>query len=263
MTGALSFDSNSLQTYSPTTRVGIITNDIDFSDIATKSMSMFPIANSNLSAISSVNYPNKTITITGGVSGSSASDLDSRLDTFRGYFIGTDKNLDITYNGSTRRFIATANTVNITRGANGKYATFSIEFICTSPFGTDTSNTTALSATGRTGSSYSDAYIFLGTAPAQLPVITITINSLTGGTGAYILVGNDDTGQQIIVTNNFSADDVLEIDCYNKTVKLNGTDVDFVGGFPEFVPGASHIDYADNFTTRNFDISVVYKKLYL
>lgn len=263
MTGALSFDSNSLQTYDPTTGVGIITNSIDHASLPDKTVNLFALANSNMSAISSINYPSKTINIAGFIKGSSAADLDSRIDAFKGYLLGTDKNLDINYNGSTRRYIATANTVSVTRDGGVLFAAFSVEFVCTLPFGTETSDTTALSATGRTSSSYSDNYTFLGNAPAQLPVFTITINSVTGGTNAFIQVGNSGTSQQIIVTRTWSADDVLEVDCYNKTVKVNGTDVDFTGGFPEFAPGAQTMAYADNFTTRNFDIDVTYKKLYL
>lgn len=263
MTGAITFDSNDLQTYSPTTHVGIITEEPSFSDIPTKDMPLYALANANRSVVTNIDYPNKAITIVGSIVGSTIANLDSRVDDFKAYFRGKEKNLDINYNGATRRFIASANAVSIVRKGKQLYARFTVQFVCSQPFGADTSNTTALNATGRTSSSYSDLYAFLGTAPYQLPVITITINSVTGG-NTYLSFGNANTGQSVNITGvTFQAGDVLVIDSYNKTVKLNGVAQDYTGAIPEFVPGNQSFNYADGFTTRNFDINIVYKKLYL
>lgn len=65
---------------------------------------------------------------------------------------------------------------------------------------------------------------------------------------------------------SFQAGDVLVInpaDENGELVKLNGDPVDYTGAVPEFEPGATTFNYADGFTARNFDINIVYKKLYL
>lgn len=263
MTGAISFDSNNLQTYSPTSAVGIITNDIEHTDLPTKDVSLWSLANTNQSVIPYVGYPSKAITLRGAIVGSSQANLDSRIDSFKAYFLGKDKNLDIEYNGTTRRYVATATGIPIVRKEKPLWATFEISFICTLPFGKNTTATTALSASGRTSSAYTDSYTFLGSAPFQLPVITITYSAVTGG-ASFVSFGNNGNGQGITITDQtWVASDVLEIDVANRTVKKNGVEIDFLGAFPEFAPGAQNFSYSDGFTTRTFAITVAYYQMWL
>lgn len=264
MNGSVTYDSNNLQTYNRSTGIGIITDDIDLDSIADKDISLYGLAHANASTIPFINYPSKTIPITGTIVSDTATNLDTLLDTFRGYFVGQDKNLDIGYKGSTRRYIATVNTLKITRSQDKRYATFAINFICTIPFGVDTSNTTALNASGRTSAVYSDPYTWLGTAPVQLPVITITLTAVSATGSQQLYFGNDDTGQGITITHTGWANgDVVVIDCVNKTVKINGTAVDFTGAFPEFTNASHVMTYADTFTSRTITENVVYSKRYM
>lgn len=254
----LSYDSNSLQT------ANILTNSIDHFSLPTKTLNLYALAQANRSAIPYISYPSKTITVTGVIVDTTIAGLDARLDTFRSYFVGQDKNLDIDYNGSTRRYIATVNTLTIDRPGGLLYANFSIEFICVIPFGTDTSQTTILNPTGRTLAAYTDSYTFAGTAPYQKPIFTITFTAISGGTTKTVTVGNASNGQSISVTRTWTAGDVLVVDTTLKTVTVNGVAVDFTGAFPEFPPGAQSITYNDNFTTsRTFNYNVVYAKTYL
>ncbi len=263
MTGAVTFDSNSLQNYVRATRVGIFTNKIDHTNIPDKDVALFGLANANASVIPYVLFPSKKISLSGGIAGSSQADLDSRIDAFKAYFGGKDKNLDIEYNGSTRRYIATANSVSVERQQLSLFATFTIEFVCSQPFGRNTSATTALNSSGRTLSGYTDPYTFVGSAPFQLPVFTITYSAVSGG-AAYVQIGNNANGQSIMITDQtWVAADVLEIDCQNKTVKKNGAEIDFLGAFPEFAPGAQNFSYSDGFTTRTFTELVTYYPMYL
>lgn len=263
MTGAISFDSNNLQTYTPASVVGIVTNGIEHTNLPAKDAALFGLANTNQSVIPYIGYPSKAITVTGAIVGSTEANLDSRIDSFKAYFLGKDKNLDIEYNGSTRRYVATVNTISVTRRQRALFATFQIEFICTLPFGKNTSATTALSASGRTASGYTDAYTFLGSAPFSLPLITITYSAITGG-ASYVSFGNNGNGQGITVTDQtWVTSDVLEIDCENRTVKKNGVEIDFLGAFPEFPPGSQNFSYSDGFTTRTFAITVTYNQMWL
>jgi hypothetical protein len=255
---AISFDGNSLQT------ANIITSKIDkgFPD---KNMSFLPIARANRSLISGVNYPSRRIRISGKLQGSSIANMDALEDTFKAYFNDQDSYLDIGHNGGTRRFIATVNGMAVDRPDGLQYADFAIEFVCTNPFGIDTSSTSLLSATARTSASYTDSLTIAGTAPLQYPVITITIGSVTGGTNKTITVGNPNNGQQISITNTFIAGNVIVIDCnpLTRSVKIDGTDVAFSGAFMEYTVGAQQISYVDSFTTRQFNISVDYIKHYM
>lgn len=264
MNGDITYNSNDLQTYTASTHVGILTNAIDHTNIPDKIATLYAKADANGSTIPSINYPSKKVTISGSIHGSSQSDLDSRIDTFKGYFTGKDKNLDIAYGASTRRYIATPNIVSVTRQQKALFAKFTIEFICTQPFGLDTSTTNLWTAkTAFTSATFTEAPTVGGTAPYQLPVITITINSLTGA-GDYIQISNDNNNQELLIYGlGLVDDDVIIIDCENRTVTVNGLEVDYYGTFLELEPGANSITYTDGFTTRNVDVTGVYTKRWL
>lgn len=263
MNGDVSFNSNDLQTFSPSSNVGILTNSIEHTNLPDKLAELFAKADANGSVIPAINYPSKRISIAGSIKGSTQDDLDSRIDTFKGYFTGKDKNLDIDYAGSTRRYIATVNTISIQRKQKALFATFAIEFICTNPFGLDTSDTNLINQANYTSATYTATPTIGGTAPFQLPVFTITIDALTGA-GDYVQISNDETNQDIMVYGvGLTAGDVIVIDCVNREVTLNGTDIDYYGTFLEFEPGASSITYTDGFTTRTVDILATYAKRYI
>lgn len=263
MNGDLSFNSNDLQTFNPTTQLGINTNVIEHTNLPDKVAEMFAKADANQSVIPTTNYPSKKIQIGGTIHGSSAADLDDRIDTFKGYFNGKDKNLDINYGSGVRRYIATLNTMSVQRQQKAFYATFSIEFICSQPFGVDTSTTSLINSLNYTSGSLTSAPTVGGSAPYQLPVFTITIDALTGS-GDYVKISNDNTNQDIMVYGvGLQAGDVIEIDCFNRTVKLNDTEIDYYGTFLELEPGASSITYVDGFDTRTVDIVATYYKRWL
>jgi len=257
MSTNITFNSNDLQTDK------IITESIEHHQWPRFSGEFHPVAHANRSKIVYGGFPSKTIVIKGTITDTSISALDTAMDAFRAYFIGFDKDLDIDYAGSTRRYTATANKVAVERPYGLTYADFLVEFIATDPFGRDTTTTSALTATGRTLSTYDDDYTFLGSAPYQLPVATIEYTALTGGTAKTVEWGNLTTGQTISVTRTWVTNDILVIDVPSSIVKVNGVEVDFTGAFPTFPPGARTMTYLDDLTTRTFDIDVDYNKRYM
>lgn len=264
MNGDLSYNTNDLQTYDPATNVGIVTNSIEHTSLPDKVMALFAIADADASSIPAINFPSKKITIGGVIKGSTQANLDDRIDTFKGYFAGKNKDLDITYGSSTRRYIATANAVSVVRQQKALFATFQVEFLCTNPFGIDTTATDLWAAkTGFTSATFTETPTVGGNAPYQLPVFTITINSLTGD-GDYVQISNDNNNQEILIYGmELAASDVIVIDCVERTVTLNGNEIDYLGTFLELEPGANSITYTDGFTTRNVDVEAEYVKRWL
>lgn len=263
MNGDLTFNTNDLQTYNTVTKVGINTNKIEHTDIPDQVMSIFAQADANKSVIPNVNYPSKKITIRGTIHGSSQADLDSRIDTFKGYFNGKDKNLDITYSSGTRRYIATKNAISIDREDHALFARFVVEFICAQPFGVDTSATSIANQTAQTGATHTYTPTIEGSAPYQYPIITITINTVTEGSD-YIQVSNDNNGQDMLLYDmDFEADDVIVIDTFERTVTINDELVEALGTFLELEPGANSITITDGFSARNIDILIEYYKRWL
>lgn len=249
---SISFDANSLQTAT------IITETIDHESIATKSAQLYVLGHANASVIPFVSYGSKQITISGMILANDIPSLDSALDNFRSYFVGTARNLDIGYAGGTRRYTATLSQSTINRPGGLLYATFQLVFIATNPFGVDIVTTTALSVSGRTGASYSDILTFNGSAPVQQALITFTYTAITGGTSKTVTIGNNSNGQQISVTRTFSTNDVLTVDVVKRLVTYNGVSIDYTGAFPEFVAGTGTLAYSDSFTSRTFNESVTY-----
>lgn len=264
MNGDLTYNSNNLQTFNKTTNVGIVTNVIEHTNLPEKIATLFAKADADGSSIPAINYPSKKVNIGGIIKGSTDADLDSRIDTFKGYFTGKDKNLDIVYGSSTRRYIATPNTVSVVRQQKALFATFAIEFICTNPFGLDTSTSNLWTAkTAFSSATFTETPTVGGNAPFQLPVITITINSFTGA-GDYVQISNDNNGQELLIYGlGLAAADVIVIDCANRSVTVNDVEVDYYGTFLELEPGANSITYTDGFTTRSVDVSGVYTKRWL
>lgn len=407
----VSFNSNNLQTDH------IFVTDIDDNSAPNRTLSLYSLGHANGSKIPYDQYSSKNITINGTIYGDSVADLDFRIDQFKSYFLGIDKNLDIDYNNSTRRYIATMESITINRPGGLSYAGFTVSLVCTAPFGrttttrtildssignlmlnpgfeTDTSNWLANNAatisrvttehqvgvaslqvvtggvtndgvfgaftrpmnrggtftfspyikaplgvvvtveidtfdsnavfqrtvvttitgnaawqrptltvalndneadvnlyigtstattfyidavqfeqsgaatafpatTSRSSSSYVDSVSVGGTAPWQRTKATITFSAITGGTNQAVTFGNNGTGQQISVTRTWAATDVLVVDSITRTVTVNGTAVDYSGAFPEFQTGTQAFAYSDGFTTRTFNINVVYYPEYL
>jgi adenylate cyclase class IV len=264
MNGDLTFNSIDLQTYNPSTDVGIITNVIDHTDGPDMLMGLYGLADADGSSIPAINYPSKPVALAGAIKGSSQADLDNRIDTFKGYFTGKDKNLDITYGSGTRRYIATAGVPKIQRKPRSFIAIFQVPIVCTNPFGLDTSTTDLWAIKNNfTSATFTETPTVGGNAPYQLPIFTITIDAFTGA-GDYVQISNDNNNQEILIYGlGLEAGDVVVIDCVQRIVTVNGNEVDYYGTFLELEPGANSITYTDGFTTRTVDVAASYTKRWL
>jgi Phage tail protein len=258
------FAGNSLQSFDG--NHGIIVQGIEHAGKSKRSAITYALSHGNKSSIPFVEYPNKSILMTGQIVGTTIADCDAQIDTFNSYMIPQNGNLDFDYNGGSlnRRYIATAVNIDVTRPGGLAWADFTVDFLATQPFGQDTTTTSLVSASGRTSISYSDAITLAGTAPFQLPIITITYSAIgSAPVSGTVSIGNDSTGQQISIQRTWAATDVLVVDCTLNIVTVNGVAVNFTGAFPAFVVGSGTLDYLDTFASRTFAISALYTKLYL
>lgn len=244
MPGGITYNSNSLQTSS------IVTSEIEHHSSPAFKLTKAAIAHANRTSIMFGDYPDKTIRIDGMlVSTTGIAGMDALEDTFKSYLVGIEKNLDIEHNGSTRRYIATPTAISVERPGGLDWARFVVTFFCSLPFGTNTTTTSLTNQTSQTTGSASYPITVGGTFPYQAPIITVTYSAISGGTGKTVRIGNNDTGQQITITRDWIATDVLEVDVANSMVKVNGIEVEFSGAFPEFAPGSGTLTYSDDFTT--------------
>ena len=253
----VTFNTNSLQ------NSFIATSDIKHENIGTKIAIPYILAHANGTAIPFTEFSNKMITLAGTIVGAGVSDTDQKLDTFRGYFNGTG-NLDIGYGGGTRRYNCVCLDIQIDRPNGLSYANFNVTLMCLGGFGQDITAQTPVAVTAQTTSPRTDSITVIGSAPQQYPVATITLNSFTGSGAQTMSFGNNANGQQINVTRStWTAGDIVQIDCVNHQVLVNGNPVDFTGAFVELPPGAQSIAYSDTFSARNYNYNVSYYPRYL
>lgn len=254
---AMTFNGNEIE------NANYIVTDIDHYSIPKKDIDIFALSYANKSAITTVDYPSKMIKVTGYIRCDDTYSLGAYIDIYKSYLSAKDANLDIDFNSTTRRYIATANKVDIKRSLSRNYATVAVDFICPEPFGVETSSTSFGTEANWTAATKTFQDAINGTAPIQYPIITITIDALTG-TGDYIQISNNANGQEMLLYGlGFAASDVLVIDCFERTVTVNGVAVDYLGAFLELTLGENDITYADGFDTRTVDIDIDYYKRYL
>lgn len=217
------------------------------------------IARSDKNKVSSGFYNEKNISVRVGISRQTRQATEESLGSLMKLLHGLEKELLVPQAGATRKYTATLSDV-VERSAGGAYWEGELVFTCSDVFGYDTAYTTIVNLTGVTSGTRTDQYDFQGSAPQQLPFISIYYSALTGGSNKSVVIGNAATGQQITVTRTWSAGDRLEIDCQNETVKVNGVDVAFTGAFPVFAPGVGNLTYSDDLTTRTFNLNARYYK---
>lgn len=230
--------------------------------IPAKDAQALAVAHGNTSYVPYENSPHKIVTLIGQIEGDGIDDTEARIDAFKAIFNAKNANLDIGWAASTRRYNAITVTGCDVRQPGGlAFANFTVTILC-QPFGTPTTPTVAIAEAGETATTATYSHDFIGSAEHQLPVITITINTVTGGDG-FISITNGANDQGITIVNQtFVATDEIEISTKNRWVKLNGQEIDYLGSFPEFELGSQTIKYADGFTTRNYDIDADYLPLY-
>ena len=196
-------------------------------------------------------FGTKTIEINGILIGSSASDLQSKIDTANELFSRKGVNLDIIPDGgSTRRYVVRLiGAVEYDRNHyNIDYVPFRMRLFVFEGVGKDTSSTTALSNLNTTlerdPASGSDTINLLGSADPK-PEISFTLDTI--GKLDLITIHDDDSGEEmsIEIDQNYSNGDEVVVDIESQTVRKDGVDVAYLGKLPEFLKGNNdlHITY--------------------
>ena len=218
--------------------------------------------------IISDNYGIKNIELRGIALGDDAADLEANIDTLKALVALKDKNLDISYAGSTRRYVCRLKIINIDRNFyHLNFAPFVITFEVATGYGEDTAATNILNLTGATaitGTTSTQALTFAGSYSPK-PIHKVTLN--TRGNADVVKVENTDTGDYMEV-DLLSADgsyaglvdgDYFEIDEENQTVKKNGTtNLDYRGKFPSVANGLNNIKLTVYGANSTLDTTIPY-----
>ncbi len=253
----IEFDSYSLQAD------GVYTTDTDVFSAPAVNINAEKLAEADGSVIVKTQLDPKVFKCEGYMQAATTAALDTLIDTFKTNLNKVSANFDIDYAGGTRRYIATPRNMIISRPKGLNSAGWSVEFYCASPVGYDTTTSTLLASTVVTSATSQLSITNDGSYIAQ-PLITVTLTSGTGlTTSKSISISNDTNLRGITVTRDWTAADVLEIDCLNQTVYVNNVSVEYTGQFPKWSSGAGGIGYLDDFTTRSVSVEATYTKRYL
>jgi len=248
----VSFNSNAL-----TDVPGLTILETDPYKPASRTLSIAQLTRTNKAKVNSGFYGKKTIRVRVGITRATRALAETSLDILMGYLQGIEKDLLLQQSGGTRKYTATYTDYNLVR-EGGSYFILDLYFETSDHLGYDTAYTLLAQVSGFTSGYKNTTITVEGSADWQAPLITVTISALSGGTDKTVTIGNDRTGQQVSITRTWAAGDVIEVDALAQSVKVNGTEVAFTGGIPEFAPGVGYLTYSDNFTSRTWSMTAKY-----
>ena len=236
MATTVQFDSASLQ------NVNRVVTTAKHDSAPDRDLEILPLARGEGGVFVSDHYQSKIILVSGVIKASSQDNLETEIDTFKELLSRKNKNLDIEYAGSTRRYVAYSRLVSINRDFfHLNFAPYSVEFVAPAGIGKDVSVTAALNAVSA-DPTYTGAVTFTGSAEPK-PLITLTFGA--GWTSAYgIKFANTDKDEECIINYSagFSNSDILEIDCEARKVELNDNEIPFYRVFPTFEIASNNIE---------------------
>ena len=262
----ITFNGYSLQSSS------ITTSSIQHENLAQKRLNIQKFADLEGGRMIKPEFDIKTKTIGGMIQGTSQSDLENNIDTFKKNLNYSEKNLDIEYGNGTRRYICTCSKISFDR----KYYTidaidFELEFTVSDPPLGISLDTSTLESLGNTFSSATtatgeiDGFPVYGGTFRPNPIIKITFNSCNGIKFVRFLNTDENnvTTGTYIESYKWQDGDILIIDTKQGTVEVNGEVVDFFMGFPRFTLTNNEYTLFIAGKSYNVDLKIIYYSLWL
>lgn len=230
---------------------------------ANRTLDMNLLTRSSKSKVAGAFFTSKDIEVKLVINASTRAELQQRADVLMSYLYTPEAELIFEYAGANRKYTATLYSATNNSEMLGSFVEMVLVFRTSDPFGYDTTYTTPVNGVSVTAAARTDSISFGGSAPTQVPVITIAYSAIGGGTSETVSIGNGSSSQTLTITRTWSSTDTLIVDVLNGTVKVNGTEVDYTGAIPEFEPGSRDVTYGDTFSSRTFTYTIKYLKRYI
>jgi hypothetical protein len=229
-----------------------------------KSTKLFDLARQHGSVRVFEKFDSRSITISGEIICSSRLELDTAIDNLKRQMRRQQGTLKIDYGDGFRQWAVTAKAVVINRQRhNISYVPFSIEFESESPFATDGVTDTLIDNESITDGTASFGINIGGTMDAA-PQFTLQVNTVDpDDEDVEIVIGNSASSQYLTITATMGAGSSLTIDCDLQKVFLDGELLHVEGQFPEWSAGAGNVEYSDDMTDRDIDITMTAERRYL
>lgn len=205
-------------------------------------------------------FAKKIIVVTGTIIANDRAQLNDLLNTFKGAVIVSNKAELGIHDEISLYWDAVIQKLEIPREYyNDSHVDFSIEFLA-DPFSVDGIRQ-VITESAITTSPFTGGYTITGTAE-PFPDFKITVNSATSLT--LIKFSILTTGDEISISDTYSASDVIIISTNTKTVFINGVEAAYEGVFPTVIPGVTnYVRITTTATARNLDLEISYLPKYL
>lgn len=226
--------------------------------VTTNSVSTF-----DLSVTSSANFSGRPVNVRGIIARTSRELLDESIHELNRILKPIKQDLKMPIRGQ-QMLLKSVTVQNIAyKDVVGGYIQVDIEFFADDPVIYALTETAVLAVSNLTSGIKSYPITFEG-SDNQWPRITFTLDSFTGTLNRAITFENPATETSITIERSWTAGEIVVINCEpgNQYVTVNGSAVDFSGNFPYWATGAGFLNYTDNFTARQVDISLHYTKRY-
>lgn len=167
--------------------------------------------------------------------------LEELMDQMRAAFAATPATLRVTWGGVFRYWDVYATGMDrLFEGRDHFHVTFSpweIELVCLQPYGRSSGRET-FAGGNATAASTTFQIPNNGTAPTP-SIVELTIS--TAGTLEDLSWENQDTGERITIENGgaFNDGDTIVINTEDKTVKKNGSVINYTGLLPTLISGTN------------------------
>lgn len=253
----LMFNGLSLQSDS------IISTSIKDSSTPDRELSVFKSPRGDGGGYIADYFRTRKINVAGYVKAATAAELEALLDEIKRRLVLREGNLDRKLGSEVRRIKATlSNPDQMFAGREGyhiTYCPFSFEFTSLEPMWHDL-NYISRTNEAVTSLNFTEIIENLGTykAPSVLVIIVEAADSVTA-----LNFKNNSNGEEVSITANLAAGDILEIDGENKQVLLNGSEIDYDGIFPDLEYGTNNYTLTTTGTSIQYTSTIKVKQAYL
>lgn len=253
---SLTFDGVDLSTLD-----NVLIHAVKTYDSPRRELRVNKVARADKSILTSAEYESRTITVEGVIGADSYFELMQNIDTLNSKL--QTQNAQLSYEkGGVSLVYDDVTLDSIRQKVAGGSCEFTISFLAADPIAYESGSSQLLQPQHFTAAS--NTYVVTNNGSfSALPIISVTLSLLSGGTTKEVSITNSVLGQGITISRTWTAGDVISIDCMLKEVMVNGTAVDYTGIFPEFAPGAGSIGYSDTLTTRSGVISATYNRRFI
>lgn len=237
---------------------GLVLTNIDDKTLARVENQVESLANRDGNLLVQSRRGSKPIFLEGYYDGDTPHDAEVMYDTLVQAHNRQERILKLPHAGTYREYTATPENIVIKQPDGLNRLTFSIDFIVPSGSANDPLSSTLFNEIITTPSA-SIPISVAGSVPAR-PLITLTFNSVVGGTGKTVSLRNARDFVGLTFERNFATNDVITIDAENFRIYINGVLTVPNGRIPSWAPGSGSVYYSDTFTSRTVNVKGTYNQ---